>query len=94
MAELTVSDRQIGSHGSHTRETGSITPALWNASEWFVTKLGNILWLELQSVDGTADAEYIATKNYTSGLVAKNGHVLMTSGGQNATYRYEAIGRR
>lgn len=92
MAALVVTNRNVGSHGHLKRETGKFTSTAWDGSEWLETKLGRLIWFRLQSIDGTADPAYVAVKNTTSGIAAKNGHVLMLSGGQNNDYIYEAMG--
>lgn len=93
MAALAITGRSVVCSGRFKRETGKFTPSAWNASEWFETKLGRLMWLRLQSVDGTADATLVYGKNVTSGLVSKSGHVLLISGGQtDGSYMYEAAG--
>lgn len=92
MAALTVTGRVIGTHGRYRRETGLVTPTAWDTTNVVETKLGRVHWFKMQSVDGTAVGTLVYFKNYTAGLVKKNGSVCLASGGQTNGYVYEAIG--
>jgi hypothetical protein len=93
MAALVVTGRRICSHGNTKREVGTFTSSAWDASEWLKTKLSYVKFFKLQSVDGTADAQYVVLKNAGSGGASDSGAVNMVAGGQNSTYVYEAVGK-
>jgi hypothetical protein len=90
----TVSNRQgPHSHGSLKRETGEITSA--GAATTIVTKLGRILYFQLQSMTGTADNGYVIYLNSASeSAVADDpGTVYITATLTNeGLFTYEAYG--